>query len=334
MAWIEIHQSLPTHRKTLLAADALGITPVQLMGHMVAFWLWALDNVPDGDLDNISPRVISRAAQWEGNPEQFVDALISVGFIDETPTGLAIHDWYDYAGRLIERRIAERERSRARRSAAQDDGKATTDGRPTNDQRSTTGQPTDDQQTTVGTVQYPTVQYPTVPNSTNDKEYICASTEASNSVDKTSNGEAAGQDSDHDRSDEQRARTPFRSLKQQQRFDAFWEAYPRKRSKGQAEKTWVKINPDDDLLEEILAGLENAKRSVEWQKDGGQYIQYPSTWLNAKGWEDEYEEAISNGKTGKYTVTSSGTGEFKLSGFQMAGEDDDGGGLNKADNEQ
>ena len=119
------------------------------------------------------------------------------------------------------------------------------------------------------------------------KEYICASTEGDHVIEKDSEGRAAGQDSDHDRSDEQRARTPFRSLKQQQRFDAFWEAYPRKRSKGQAEKTWVKINPDDDLLEEILAGLENAKRSVDWQKDGGQFIPYPATWLNAKGWEDE-----------------------------------------------
>ena len=271
MAWIEIHQSLPTHRKTLLAADALGITPVQLMGHMVAFWLWALDNVPDGDLDSISSRVIARAAQWEGAPDQFVDALLSAGFIDETDNGLSIHDWYDYAGRLIERRNSERERSRQRRAAAQ---KVNT--------KTTAGRPPDDRATTVGTV-----QYSTVPNSTNDQEYICASTEKIDNIDNDTDGGAAGQDSDHDRSDEQRARTPFRTIKQQQRFDAFWEAYPRKRSKGQAEKTWVKLNPDDNLLKEILAGLENAKRSVDWQKDGGQYIPYPSTWLNAKGWEDE-----------------------------------------------
>ena len=90
---------------------------------------------------------------------------------------------------------------------------------------------------------------------------------------------------DHDK--QEKPRKPFRSLKQQQRFDAFWESYPRKRSKGQAEKTWVKLNPNDDLLEEILTGLENAKNSIDWQKDGGQYIPYPSTWLNAKGWEDE-----------------------------------------------
>ena len=314
MAWIEIHQSLPTHKKTLLASDALGITPVHLMGHMVAFWLWALDNVPDGDLDNISPRVIARAAQWEGDPEQFVGALISVGFIDETGNGLAIHDWYDYAGRLIERRNAERERSRQRRAAAQKGNTKTTAGRPPVDHATTVG----------------TVQYPTVPNST-DKEYICA-TEAHNDSDE--NDEEQQERQSNIDKDKKQPRKPFRSIKQQDRFDTFWEEYPRKRSKGQAEKTWIKLDPDDATFECILEGLDNAKRSVEWQKDGGQYIPYPATWLNAKGWEDEYEEAISNGKTGKYTVTSSGTGEFKLSGFQMAGEDDDGGGLNKADNEQ
>ena len=137
---------------------------------------------------------------------------------------------------------------------------------------------------------------------------------------------------DHDQ--QEKPRKPFRTIKQQQRFDAFWEAYPRKRSKGQAEKTWVKLNPDDNLLKEILAGLENAKRSVDWQKDGGKFIPYPATWLNAKGWEDEYEEARSNGKDRRYSAAGNETGEFKLSGFQMAGEDDDDGGPDKADNEQ
>ena len=84
-------------------------------------------------------------------------------------------------------------------------------------------------------------------------------------------------------------RSPFKSKRQEQLFDEFWEQYPKKRSKGQAEKTWVKIKPDEQLFKAILDGLERAKTSVEWQKNGGQYIPYPSTWLNAKGWEDEYK---------------------------------------------
>ena len=88
-------------------------------------------------------------------------------------------------------------------------------------------------------------------------------------------------------------RSPFKSKRQEQLFDEFWAQYPKKRSKGQAERTWVKIKPDEQLFKAILDGLERAKTSVEWQKDGGQYIPYPSTWLNAKGWEDECDIAVT-----------------------------------------
>ncbi len=75
------------------------------------------------------------------------------------------------------------------------------------------------------------------------------------------------------------------------RFETFWTAYPKKRSKGAAEKAWAKIKPNEQLTGEILSALERAKTSADWQKDGGQYIPYPATWLNAKGWEDDYTPA-------------------------------------------
>lgn len=69
-------------------------------------------------------------------------------------------------------------------------------------------------------------------------------------------------------------------------FTAFWDAYPRKKSKGQAEKAWLKIKPDEQLSTAIVSAVERAKTSADWQRDGGQFIPYPATWLNAKGWED------------------------------------------------
>lgn len=95
-------------------------------------------------------------------------------------------------------------------------------------------------------------------------------------------------------------RSPFKSKRQEQLFDEFWAQYPKKRSKGQAERAWVKINPDEQLFKAILDGLERAKTSVEWQKNGGQYIPYPATWLNAKGWEDEYTPAEEVKRIGTY----------------------------------
>lgn len=97
------------------------------------------------------------------------------------------------------------------------------------------------------------------------------------------------------------------------RFETFWTNYPKKRSKGQAEKAWAKIKPDEQLTGEILSALERAKTSADWQKDGGQFIPYPATWLNAKGWEDDYTPTL--------TVVPKGWGAIKE--FLEDGDDDD-----------
>ncbi len=70
-------------------------------------------------------------------------------------------------------------------------------------------------------------------------------------------------------------------------FNRFWQAYPKKKSKGQAEKAWSTIMPDEQILDRMLDALRQAVRSPGWQKEGGKYIPHPSTWLNARGWEDE-----------------------------------------------
>lgn len=78
-------------------------------------------------------------------------------------------------------------------------------------------------------------------------------------------------------------------------FDAFWSAYPKKKSKGDAEKAFKALKVDDDMLARILTTIEAVKLSKDWQKDNGQFIPYPATWLRNKGWEDE---AIAAGAGG------------------------------------
>ncbi len=68
-------------------------------------------------------------------------------------------------------------------------------------------------------------------------------------------------------------------------FLQFWSAYPRKKSKGQAEKAWKRVANGN--IEAIMAGLHQAIKSTDWTKEGGKFIPHPATWLNAKGWLDE-----------------------------------------------
>jgi len=70
-------------------------------------------------------------------------------------------------------------------------------------------------------------------------------------------------------------------------FDRFWQAYPRKTAKPQAAKAFARLRPDEPLLSRMLAALALQRQSSQWQRDDGQFIPHPSTWLNGRRWEDE-----------------------------------------------
>jgi uncharacterized protein YdaU (DUF1376 family) len=66
-------------------------------------------------------------------------------------------------------------------------------------------------------------------------------------------------------------------------FADFWLAYPKKIGKGAAEAAWKKNHPPKDR---VLIAVRLQSQSEQWQRDGGQYIPNPATWLNQKRWED------------------------------------------------
>lgn len=74
-------------------------------------------------------------------------------------------------------------------------------------------------------------------------------------------------------------------------FAEFWSAYPLKKAKATAEKAWQKLKPSADLQAAILSAIAAHKLSADWQRDGGQYIPHPTTWLNQRRWEDEVKPA-------------------------------------------
>jgi hypothetical protein len=112
VAWIEVHQSLPRHRKTLTLAEELGVSPIQCVGHLVAFWLWSVDNADDDGVICGSDRVIASAAEWPGEPDQFVAALYRAGLLERGENGPMIHDWPDYIGKLNEARRKNAEKQK------------------------------------------------------------------------------------------------------------------------------------------------------------------------------------------------------------------------------
>lgn len=83
-------------------------------------------------------------------------------------------------------------------------------------------------------------------------------------------------------------------------FEKFWNEYPKKISKGNAEKWFKKNKPTNDLVDLMIEKLKIYKETEQWKKDNGKYIPYPSSWLNARGWEDEIQ---SNNIKQKYDTS-------------------------------
>lgn len=97
MAWIESHTVLIRHRKLLQLATALSLRPVEILGHLHAFWHTVLEQQEDGNLIDWPDQMIADAAHYKGDPAQFVAELRLKKWLD----GHLVHDWLDHVGRYL-----------------------------------------------------------------------------------------------------------------------------------------------------------------------------------------------------------------------------------------
>jgi hypothetical protein len=126
MAYIQSHQSLGHHRKTLRMVDMLRVNRVKLIGHLHELFWWGLDNADSqGVLGRIAAVDIADAACWPTkDAERFVRALLECGganhpgFLEQrSEVGYVLHDWYDYAGKFSDKRELRKESNRRAQAA-------------------------------------------------------------------------------------------------------------------------------------------------------------------------------------------------------------------------
>lgn len=251
MAWIELHQGLREHRKLFACAEMLNLSRVEMIGTLVSLWLWALDNAQGGSLRGVSNRTLANVCGWpEKKADKLVGALKDTGWLDETEDGLAIHDWTDYAGKLMERR--EKDKKRKQESRKKEDSGA---GCPQDVRRTEDGQAQDVREKSCATVPKPYLNH----NRNNSALYSA----------DISAGTAQ----------------EARALLDGKSFTAFWESYPNKSDRGDAWEVWKRLSPDAKTAADIQAGLTAWKQSGQWRDDGGRYIPTAAKWLEKRRWE-------------------------------------------------
>lgn len=77
-------------------------------------------------------------------------------------------------------------------------------------------------------------------------------------------------------------------------FEEFYKSYPRKVNKKKAKDKWMSKVESESMYHVIMASLQKQKKSKDWQNDDGQYIPYPTSWLNGERWNDELTPGNEN----------------------------------------
>ena len=87
-------------------------------------------------------------------------------------------------------------------------------------------------------------------------------------------------------------------------FSRFWAAYPKKRNKARAKQAFFRIKKIEKVFPVMMQALGRQKASADWQKDGGQYIPLPTTWLNGERWEDVEQVDVQPVARGPVNLTT------------------------------
>jgi hypothetical protein len=99
-------------------------------------------------------------------------------------------------------------------------------------------------------------------------------------------------------------------------FSSFWSLYPRKQSKQEALRNYLKLKPNTDMQNRILQALHEQIASDQWTRDEGRFIPLPSTWLHQQRFNDEV--ATSNAtSTAMFGRTSSNVFEGFMKGHRV-----------------
>ena len=87
------------------------VTHATVAAWCMMVWEWADDNTADGRVDGVSPMWIDQIVGCEG----FADAMISVGWLAQTPTGIEFPNWKSHNGASAKKRAQDQKRSQSSR---------------------------------------------------------------------------------------------------------------------------------------------------------------------------------------------------------------------------
>lgn len=87
---------------------------------------------------------------------------------------------------------------------------------------------------------------------------------------------------------------PKRHTQYSDAFETFWKTYPRKRNKATAWQVWTKEGCEAQAPRIVQSIHDHITYDSQWQRNGGEFIPHPATYLHNERWTDDLE--IPHGK--------------------------------------
>jgi hypothetical protein len=119
MTWIRVDTTLLRHPKVARFAKSLGMNRHEAVGILIDLWTWSVDFTEGGDLSRISSDDLMAALGVTQDTAlvkfDFIESLVTAGFIDREGERIVLHDWDIHQGQLLAQRDANRERQRRHR---------------------------------------------------------------------------------------------------------------------------------------------------------------------------------------------------------------------------
>ena len=110
---IRIATSFKGHRKRKKLEKIIGVGATS---HLIDLWVTVAQSNPNGILTDWDDEDISYSGSWDGEPSEFVSALVKCNFIKKNGNGCyEIHDWCDHQGYACK---AEERSEQAKKAAA------------------------------------------------------------------------------------------------------------------------------------------------------------------------------------------------------------------------
>lgn len=131
LPWFRVDTAMVDHPRVVDLCDVLGDP---LAGwYIIRLWSWTMRYAPSGALSARGRRAdgartsterradgaevsVERACEWRGTPGKLWEALVEVGWVEESPDGeWVVHDWEEHQGAAVAKARKDSDRKRERR---------------------------------------------------------------------------------------------------------------------------------------------------------------------------------------------------------------------------